>query len=53
MRVLDESSFWFRFRSIIQFLQLWSMADKAEAEPKTALSKYYQQFMPWTFMGKQ
>ena len=53
MRVLDESSFWFRLRSIVQFLPLWSKDDKAEAEPQTALDKYYQQFMPWTFMGKQ
>ena len=39
--VLGEGTFWFRFRSIIQFLALWSMDEKAEAEPKTALDKYY------------
>ena len=45
MIVLGESSFWFRFPSIIQFFTLWSMDDKAEAEPKTALAKYY--LLPW------
>ena len=35
MIVLVESSFWLRFRSTIQFLPLWSMDDKAEAEPKS------------------
>ena len=39
--VLGESSFWFRFRSTIQFLPLWSMDVKAEAEPKPLLAKYY------------
>ena len=39
MIVLDEGTFWFRFRSIIQFLALWSMDEKAEAEPKTSLAK--------------
>ena len=39
--VLGESSFWFRFRSTIQFLPLWSMDDKAEAEPRPLLAKYY------------
>ena len=38
--VLGENSFWFRFRSTIQFLPLWSMDDKAEVEPKIALAKY-------------
>ena len=33
MLVLGESSFRVRFRSVIQFLPLWSMDDKAEAEP--------------------
>ena len=40
--VLSESSFWFRFRSVIQFLPLWSMDDKAEAELKTVFAKYYE-----------
>ena len=40
--VLGESSFWFRFPFIIQFLPLWSMDDKAEAEPKIVLAKYYE-----------
>ena len=39
--VPGESSFWFPFRSTIQFLPLWSMDDKAEAEPKPLLAKYY------------
>ena len=39
--VLGENSFWFRFRFTIQFLPLWSIDDKAEAEPKTAPAKYY------------
>ena len=39
--VLGDSNFEFRFRSIIQFLLLWSMDDKAEAEFKIALAKYY------------
>ena len=30
------------WRSLIQFLPLWSMEDKAEAEPKTPFVKYYQ-----------
>ena len=38
--VLIEGSFWFRFHSIIQFLPLWSILDKAEAEPKIAVDKY-------------
>ena len=42
MMVLGKSNFGFRYRSIIQFLPLWSMDDKAEAEPKTVLAKYYQ-----------
>ena len=40
--VLGDSNFYFRFRSIIQFLPLWYMDDKAEAEIKTALAKYHQ-----------
>ena len=28
-------------RSIMQFLPLWSMDDKAEAEPKTAVAEHY------------
>ena len=35
LTVLGDSSFWFRFRSLIQFLPLWSMDDKAETEPNT------------------
>ena len=31
--VLGEGIFWFRFRLFIQFLALWSMDEKAEAEP--------------------
>ena len=44
--VLGDSSFWFRFRSIMLVLLLWSMDDKAEAEPKTALAEWYQ----WHFL---
>ena len=40
--VLYDSNFWFRFRSIIQFLPLWSMDDNAEAEQKNAVDQYYQ-----------
>ena len=39
--VLGNSNFYFRFHSVIQFFPLWSMDDKTEAEPKTALAKYY------------
>ena len=49
MIVLGEGNFWFRFRLFIQFLTLWSMGEKvgkldnrAEAEFKIALAKYYQ-----------
>ena len=43
--VLIKSSFWFRFRFFfIHFLPLESMDEKAEAEPKIALDKYYQYF---------
>ena len=38
--VLSDISFWFRFRSIIQFLAPWSVDDKAEAELKTVVVKY-------------
>ena len=42
MIVLVKSSFWFRFRLFIQPLALWSIDEKAEAEPKVALGEYYQ-----------
>ena len=45
--VLGENSFWFRFRSAIQFLPLWSMDDKAEAEPKTVLGTKYYHYYCW------
>ena len=41
MIVLGDGNFWFRFHLFIQFLALWSMDEKAEAEPKIALAKYY------------
>ena len=41
MIILGESSFWFCFRSVIQFLPFWAMDDKAQAETKIALAKYY------------
>ena len=40
--VLGESSFWFRFRFIIHRSQWLKLDYRAEAEPKTALTKYYQ-----------
>ena len=42
LMVLGDSNLYFRFRSTIQFLPLWLMDDKAEAEIKTALAKYHQ-----------
>ena len=44
--VLGESNFLFRFRLFIQFLPLWSMDEKVEAEPNTAVAKYYQRSIP-------
>ena len=41
MILLVQSSFWFRFRCIIQFLPLWSVNDRAEAEFKIVVAKYY------------
>ena len=43
--VHGEGNFWFRFRSIIQFLPLWSIDDKAEADPKTALAQFYKSIL--------
>ena len=39
--VLGDSKFEFRFRSSIQFLPLWSMDDRAEAEFRIAVAKYH------------
>ena len=38
--VLGEGNLWYRFCLFIQFLPLWSMDEKAEAEPKIALAKH-------------
>ena len=42
MIVLGEGNVWFRFHLFIPFLALWSMDEKAKAEPKFALAKYYR-----------
>ena len=45
--VLVKSKFWFRFRLFIQFLPLWSMNDKAEAEQKllsTSAITFFRRF---------